>query len=196
MYSKKKRVQMAVWSCLILLLAGCRNQAGLYVTRQDETGIAEEEQTRQGAEDEQEKEEIFVQVCGAVKNPGVYRLTQGSRIFEAIELAGGITEKADIRTLNQAEILRDGQMIYVYEVGEQKQEVFDDNNQNEDSRLNLNTATAEQLMTLPGIGPSKAEDIVSYRREHGAFEKIEEIMNITGIKEGVFSKIKDLIKVY
>ena len=150
-----------------------------------------------------ETEAVYVQVSGAVRNPGVYQVTAGSRIFEAVALAGGVTEEADLRLLNQALPVKDGQMIYVYARGETPVESLPESgpeeNQNAgsgaDGKVNLNTASVEQLMTLPGIGQAKAEYIVSYREEHGAFEKIEDIMKIEGIKEGVFSKIEDRIKV-
>ena len=202
MYSKKfyNLLTGCILFCLSLLLAGCKNQAGLYVTQQ-ETGdaavVSPTEQSDTEAEQnnsEEDQSKIYIQVAGAVESPGVYILPEGSRIFEAVELAGGVTKLADTRTLNQAEILKDGQMIYVYTIGEVELEA-QKATETADGRINLNTASMEQLMTLPGIGQSKAEAIVSFREENGAFEKIEDIMNITGIKEGVFSKIKDRIKV-
>lgn len=206
---------MMLICCFVIVLmtvqAGCGSRSGLYVTQQGNNDAAEDQTARKdteaeeqavqngsGAEDRNAKEgavaEIYVQVSGAVVNPGVYSLPEGSRIFEAVELAGGVTEQADVKSLNQAQVLKDGQMIYVYAVGEQKA-AEQGAAEEDDDRVNLNTASAEQLMTLPGIGQSKAEAIVSWREEHGAFEKTEDIMNITGIKEGVFSKIKDRIKV-
>lgn len=146
---------------------------------------------------------IYVQVSGAVRNPGVYALPAGSRIFEAVALAGGLTEEADLRILNQALPVTDGQMIYVYALGEEPVEDLaghgagtgDGDGGDGDGRVNLNTASLEQLMTLPGIGQAKAEAIVSYREKHGSFSRIEDIMELEGIKEGVFSKIEDRIKV-
>ena len=180
---------------LSLLLTGCNNnQSALYVEQQEDNTTVSDTQAEQTPETTQAPALIYVQVSGAVKNPGVYSLPEGSRIFEAVELAGGLTEQADINSINQAQVLSDGQMIYVYAIGEaelKNQETAE----KDDGLVNINTASVEQLMTLPGIGQSKAEAIVSYREEQGAFEKIEELMNITGIKEGVFSKIKDQIKV-
>lgn len=167
-----------------------------------------------------QKVPIYVQVSGAVARPGVYELSEGSRIFEAIEMAGGLTEEADVRLLNQAKPVSDGEMIYVYAEGEEPlpEEVLaanspaasdsvsdgasagsedsgDSGASGGDGLVNINTATKEQLMTLPGIGQSKAQLIISYRESQGTFEKIEDIMNIEGIKEGVFNKIKDHIRV-
>ena len=187
----KKCLQMAAMCCLCILLAGCDDQAGFYVNKQESSADTLEEIREEQAE---QQTLIYVQVSGAVVCPGVYELPEGSRIFTAIEQAGGLTEEADVRLLNQAEPISDGQMIYIYAMGEDPpaQETTDIQ---EDGKVNLNTATAEQLMTLPGIGQSKADLIISYREKQGAFKKIEDIMNIEGIKEGVFSKIKDHIKV-
>lgn len=141
---------------------------------------------------------IYVQVSGAVVSPGVYELPEGSRVFEAIALAGGVTEEADAGQMNQAQTVSDGEMIYVKRQGETVEEALAQEEafgQQEDGKVNLNTATEEELMTLPGIGQAKAKSIIAWREEKGSFSKIEDLMEIEGIKEGVFSKIKDSIKV-
>lgn len=165
---------------------------------------------------------IFVDVCGAVANPGVYELDEGSRIFQAVDAAGGYLPEAAQNYLNRARSLTDGQQIYVpteEEIAEnlealaakvpealqgsgqedQASESYSESGSEEgagsDSCINLNTADAAQLCTLSGIGQSKAEAIIAYREEHGGFASIEEIMNVEGIKEGTFSKIKDKISV-
>lgn len=141
---------------------------------------------------------IYVQVSGAVVSPGVYELPEGSRVFEAIALAGGVTEEADAGQMNQAQTVSDGEMIYVKRQGETVEEALAQEEafgQQEDGKVNLNTATEEELMTLPGIGQAKAKSIIAWREEKGGFSKIEDLMEIEGIKEGVFSKIKDSIKV-
>ena len=111
----------------------------------------------------------YVYVCGEVVHPGVYEVAEGARVCDVLELAGGLKDTAAKEALNQAEP--------------------------EDGRINLNTASKEQLMTLSGIGESKAETIISYREKNGAFQTIEDLMNIPGIKNGVFEKIKDNIRV-
>lgn len=180
-------------------------------------------------------QKIFVDVCGAVVNPGVYELDEGARIFQAVDAAGGYLPEAAINYLNRARSIGDGQQIYVpteKEVSEELElamakvpEALNDGDNSgnsgleeiqgssvenpsgtvgrdtgsfgdgvgDDTRINLNTADAGQLSTLSGIGQSKAEAIVAYREEHGDFASIEEIMNVEGIKEGTFSKIKDKI---
>lgn len=144
---------------------------------------------------------IYVQVSGAVNEPGVYALPEGSRVFEAIELAGGVSKEADVQSLNQAKPLADGEMIRVLTAEEaaqaaEKENISAGQNQSQDDgRVNLNTATKEELMQLPGIGAAKAERILAWREENGGFAQIEDLMKIEGIKEGVFSKVEDCVRV-
>lgn len=161
----------------------------------------------------------YVYVCGAVQNPGVYPMTDGMRVYEALELAGGFTEEADEQWLNQAEAVFDGQRLYVYTREETQQMEYDswaessagsgstgtaqqtgsgsDSAAVADSsgKININTADRTALMTLPGIGETKADAVISYREQYGLFSTIEDIQNVAGIKSAVFSKIKDLIAV-
>ena len=134
--------------------------------------------------------DIYVYVCGAVEREGVYRLPAGSRIYEAVEMAGGFREDAATAEVNQAEVLQDEARVYVPTFAE----VVAGEAEN-DGKINLNKATKEELMTLPGVGASRAESIIQYRNENGGFKSIDEIMLISGIKDGLFEKIKDLIKV-
>lgn len=165
---------------------------------------------------------IYVQVSGAVVRPGVYALPAGARIFQAIELAGGLTGEAESSSLNQAGFLADGQMVYVMDkeeaaawaagasagdgsgavpgmpggdVSEGQPGRARSDGGAEDGKVNLNTATESDLMALPGIGVAKAKSILAWREENGGFSQIEDLMKIQGIKEGVFSKIKDSVKV-
>lgn len=147
---------------------------------------------------EPEKESICVYICGAVVNDGVYELPKGSRVVHVIEAAGGLSEEADTLLINQAKIVEDGEQIRIYTKDEAQQIELEVNADSEESvaiKVNINTADKDRLMTLPGIGESKAEAIIAYRTEQGAFQKVEDIMNIAGIKEAVFSKIKDKITV-
>lgn len=144
----------------------------------------------------------YLYICGAVKNPGVYPVTQDMRIFEAVECAGGFLAGADEQWLNLASPVVDGQQIYVYtkeETQGMEQESstapVSSEGKHNDSKVNLNSASREELMTLPGIGSSKADAIIQYRTDYGGFDQIEDIMNISGIKEAVFSKIKNDITV-
>ena len=188
----KKNIGIVI--CLAaVILSGCGKDSQSYFEesseRAEEASVLEPEAEEHATS---EDEKYCVYVCGAVKSPGVYELPAGGRIYEAILMAGGFLENASIDSINQAEEAADGQMIKI--LTKEEAEAQGDM-ENTDGRVNLNTASAEDLMSLPGIGEAKAMSILSYREEHGRFSSIEEIMNITGIKEGVYSKIKDYITV-
>ena len=167
---------------------------------------------------------IYVDVCGAVVNPGVYELSSDSRVFQAIEKAGGYLPGAAASYLNRARSLYDGQQIYVptqEEVDSQTIPLTQDETAQDGvvqegtaqtrtaadntadgtgstqagQRINLNTADVSQLSTLTGVGESKALAIIAYREENGPFTSIEDIMNVPGIKEGTYEKIKDKIAI-
>lgn len=142
------------------------------------------------AEENNKTDSIFVYVCGAVVQEGVYELPSGSRVYEAVEKAGGFTEDAARTQVNQAEILEDEARLYIPTEAEAAEEQAPT-----DGKVNINTASKEDLMTLPGVGESKASQIIQYRETHGAFQKIEDVMKISGIKEGLFNQIKDDIKI-
>lgn len=140
-----------------------------------------------------EEELIYVYVCGQVNTPGIVELRKGARVFEAIIGAGGITENGNPDAINQAKPVEDGQMIYIPMIGEEyTTETVESQG---DGLVNINTAQVSELTTLPGIGESRANDIISYRDSNGGFNKIEDIMNVPGIKEAAFNRIKDYIKV-
>ena len=144
---------------------------------------------------------VVVHVCGCVQTPGVYELNEGSRLIDAVTLAGGFTSEAAQDFVNQAMVIMDGQKIEIPSVEEVKAGfvVEDANNvQTEsgtDKRININLATKEELMTLPGIGEAKAQSIIAYRKENHGFQSIDDIQQIAGIKEAIYSKVKDLITV-
>ena len=137
---------------------------------------------------------IFVDVIGCVVNPGVYQLEEGSRVFQALELAGGLTEEAEVKSINRAAVLSDEQVITVLSVEE-----YEEMQKNSgglgfvDGKVELNSADAKALESLSGIGPSMAEKILQYRQEHGRFHKIEDLMKVPGIGEKTFQQIKDKI---
>ena len=137
---------------------------------------------------------IFVDVIGCVVNPGVYQLEEGSRVFQALELAGGLTEEAEVKSINRAAVLSDEQVITVLSVDEYEKM---QNNSGGlgfvDGKVELNSADAKALESLSGIGPSMAEKILQYRQEHGRFNKIEDLMKVPGIGEKTFQQIKDKI---
>lgn len=185
------------------LLCGCGARNNVYLEKNTgETGelcVTEALSATETEEPDGAKKEktCLVYVCGAVVSPGVYELDDGSRIYEAVELAGGFMEEAAEDALNLAESVTDGQMIRI--PTEEEQEAVGRQGAEADSaadgKLDLNRADVAALMELPGIGQSKAEAIVGYREEHGPFSQAEDLMKVEGIKEGVFDKIKDRIKV-
>lgn len=167
----------------------------------------------------EEAKPLVVHICGAVSAPGVYELPAGSRIIDAVEAGGGFLPEADEACCNLAEEIVDGCQIYIMTKSEScadgqtekkagiqtspdsDMQTTDRNVRSnsapalENGLVNLNTADVAALMTLPGIGESRAKAIISYREQHGAFAQIEDIMKISGIKQAAFSKIKDKITV-
>ena len=180
--------------------------------------ISEENETKEEKVDITKK--IMVYITGEVKNPGIYELEENSRIKDVIEEAGGLKETADITDINLATILQDEDKITIptkdkkmeekqntERIQSNKQSKTTEKSQNttsistnttgknQNTKVNINTATQTELETLPGIGPSTASKIVSYRKENGKFKSIEEIKKVNGIGESKYKKIKELIKV-
>ncbi len=158
------------------------------------------------------KAPIAVHVIGAVPRPGLYEFAEGARVQDAIDAAGGLLAAANSDALNLAALLTDGQQLNVpYKSGEAPPQQQEDDsslnlpgssNQNTTPtpsssarRININTATLEELDSLPGIGPTLAQRIIDYRTENGPFTAIEDIMDVSGIGPATFDKIKDLITV-
>lgn len=142
---------------------------------------------------------LCVYVCGQVQKPGVYRLEAGSRIVDAIDAAGGFTEAAAKEYWNLAERAADGERIYVPDLTEAASPDFGEASPtgawSADGRLNINRATKEELMTLPGIGEKRAGDIIAYRTANGSFAEPEDVKQVSGIKDSVYEQIKDRITV-
>lgn len=136
----------------------------------------------------------YVHICGEVMNPGVYEVPADARICDVLLMAGGFTEAAATDCVNMAEKVADGMQVVIPTV-EEAYEAAERAADEAAGRVNLNTASAEQLCTLPGIGESRAKAIIAYREEHGGFETAEEIMQVSGIKEGMYEKLKELIYV-
>jgi competence protein ComEA len=143
---------------------------------------------------------IMVDVKGAVRHPGVYTVEEGDRLIDAITAAGGYLPDADSRLLNHAMKLTDELLVYVPLVGEEPLEggmslVVQQNPQNNDGLININTADEILLMTINGIGPAKASAIINYREEHGPFISPESIMDVSGIGQKTFEKLEHQITV-
>ena len=147
--------------------------------------------------------EVYVDVDGAVASPGVYRLQDGARVSQAIDAAGGLTAEADVTGLNRASKVTDGQKIYVPTVGEQQAALAAGGAEGgaaaasgtgaSSGLVNINTASAAELQTLSGIGPSMAQSIIDERTQNGAFASVDDLMRVSGIGEKKLAKIKDCI---
>ena len=187
--------------------------------REAEPSAGSTDRTELSDASSEETKTLVVHICGAVSAPGVYELPAGSRIIDAVEAGGGFLPEADEACCNLAEEIVDGCQIYIMTKTEScadgqtekkagiqtspdsDMQTTDRNVRSnsatalENGLVNLNTADVAALMTLPGIGESRAKAIISYREQHGAFAQIEDIMKISGIKQAAFSKIKDKITV-
>lgn len=215
---KKYLCNLILIMICVMALTGCftKDKAKIYREEKEESKSESEINTSDsdssGEIETTEKQKgsgyVYIQLGGAVKSPGVYKVLEGTRVFEAVEIAGGTTQEADIDSVNLARPVTDEMKIYVptnEEVADSNGDYFWEYNnetfENEeeavtdDGLININEATKEKLMELPGIGQAKAEAIINYREEKGGFNDVTEIMNISGIKEAAFEKIKNLIKV-
>lgn len=219
----KKKITAAMLSMIIsICLFGCQKKESAYFweeaasasqnTKMQETETQTTEMptpTLKALTDETDRQEetraavFFVYVCGAVKVPGVYELEEGSRVFEAVRLAGGFCEDACEEYVNQAQEITDAMQIYIptnaqvesgeVRLREEGKGPAESEKAGGSSLVNINTADIDLLGTLPGIGESRAKAIIDYRESSGGFERIEDIMKVSGIKEGAFQKIKDKI---
>ena len=190
-----------------LLLGGCGSDAEVYLAGEEESPKAAPQEESTAAENAEEPDSgdaqkdgtIWVYVCGAVHAPGVYELPSGSRIYHVIQAAGGMLPEAETRAVNQAQELSDGEQITVPTVEEAQEPaqpaVSGGSAVSGDGKVNLNTAGIEELCTLTGIGETRAQAIVDYREQNGGFQSIEELMNIDGIKEKTFEKLKEEVTV-
>jgi len=214
----------------ILLIIIFVSNFGIYVIVNDKVSnikvdtkeIALEEEVIK--EETEEKEYYKFDIKGSINKPGVYSLEKGSRVIDAINIAGGLTDNADTSVNNLSKYISDEMVIVIYTKDEVlsfskieeketlenkacveyndvitndscKEEVKDIIASEVDTKISINLASIDLLMTLPGIGESKAKSIISYREENGSFTSIEDIMNVSGIGESLFEKIKNYITI-
>ena len=226
MHTKRMKCTMIMLGCLFtaFFLSACSNGRYTYeLEGGEQTKVIQESGDGQGGADQSAKEspvqaeepadatadrtekaadtgkEIYVQINGAVKYPGVYKVQDDARIFDVVELAGGMTEDAEPEAVNQALPVEDGQMIRICTQEEwelaRAEETEPSAEQADDGLVDINTADVAELCTLPGVGQARAESILAYRQEHGSFQTVEEIKQVSGIKDGLYTKIKDKIKI-
>lgn len=217
---KKKLINKKLGKVLVGVLSYCMFLSGCKSASQDEISwelegksieveLASEESVAQSGETNGTLEEmtdsqvdmIYVYICGAVTEPGVYQIAEGSRLFELIDESGGMLETADVTSQNLARVVQDGEQIQILTKEEAKERSKSDavmttgNIGQQQGLVNINTATVQELTTLTGIGESRALAIIAYREENGLFQSIDGIKKVTGIKEGLFERIKNQITI-
>lgn len=141
-------------------------------------------------------EMIIIHMAGAVVHPGVYHLPQGARIYQLLEEAGGALDDADLEGINLAQPLVDGQQVFLPRKGDDHYEQPVPAGMTTGNRVNINTATQNQLETLPGIGTVKAQSIINYRQQNGPFQSIENLLEVSGIGEKTLEGLREYITVW
>ena len=139
---------------------------------------------------------IFVDIKGAVKNPGVYQMKVGDRVKDALDAAGGLTAEADSQKVNLAQRVEDQMVIVVPKVGEEAEAIpagATSKEVSKEGKVNINTATVEELKTLKGVGEKKAEAIIEYRKKNGSFKTKEDLMKVRGIGKKLFESFEERI---
>lgn len=204
--------------CLAVALTGCREDSmtmvssesdgtksseGMKKAESSETAFEKDVSETTTRADENTQKTICVFVCGEVQQEGVYELPEDARVNDALQMAGGFSKAASKDAVNLAERVVDGQRIYFPSAEEVENQTWDAETEYSESdvssqaekahKININTADKEELMTLSGIGEAKADAVIAYREEHGSFQNIDEIMNVSGIGENLFEKIKEKI---
>lgn len=205
-YMKNEKKFTIIICCIFVLFAGYFYLNSGTSSVPDNTNVIKTSKPLQtikpDSDESNSKGEIAVYICGAIKHPGVYKFSTASRVCDVISAAGGFNKNAATTYVNQARFLTDGEQITIPTKKQLKSNPSQDKKPSDSSSqsdssdlLNINQATESELMTLAGVGQSKAASIIAYRNEHGNFAKKEDIMNVSGIKEGVYNKIKDKITV-
>ncbi|APC56459.1 MULTISPECIES: helix-hairpin-helix domain-containing protein [Enterococcus] len=190
---------------LITLLVGIylmvNKEAQVDTTMWEETSLTTTAEVATDATKERAETMIYVDIKGAVKVPGIYQLKNQQRIWDALALAGGVSEEADTTQVNYAQKVKDQMIIYVPKKGEpvpQSLETLQESapaQQNQEEKINLNTATEAELQTISGIGAKKAQEIIRFRDEQGPFKTVEELKNVPGIGEKTVERLKDMLTV-
>lgn len=207
---RKKNLVIVIGVAILVVIYWISN---IFTTTQDiteqEDMLKIVENTNEKVVSNEESDIIVVHIIGGVKQPGIVKLEENSRIEDAIEAAGGLTEDSDISDVNLAYVLEDGIKIRIPTIDDEKDEensyitensgngviMEDDSESNSDSIVNINKATQTELETLPGIGPSLASRIIEYRESNGKFSKKEDIKNVSGIGDSKYAKMEEFISV-
>ena len=196
---KKKIIVITLLFCIVLtsfIIVHNKKESAITKAISEKQGEKANENTKDDLPDETKDESIIVDIDGAVEKPTMVELPGKSRLDDAIKAAGGLSKNADTTKINRAEVLRDGQKIYIPKKGETNYE-----NKNgsvtgkSGKKVNINSATDDELRTVKGIGPSMSEKILNYREKNGPFKKIEDLKKVDGIGEKTYEKIKNYLTI-
>jgi competence protein ComEA len=204
MIQLKKHINLLLGAGLLLLILfgvfiyqNINNQPETVISPEQMPVIKDEtidSETEKNEEEAAASDPIMVDVQGSVKRPGVYGMNTGDRVIDVIRKAGGFLEEAEARSVNQAEKIADEMIIYVAAKGEEVHPLSSNKGKDKDDLLNINSADLSELQTLSGVGPSKAQSIISYREEFGPFKSIDQLLEVRGIGEKTIEEWKDKIK--
>ncbi|MGT2772433.1 helix-hairpin-helix domain-containing protein [Streptococcus marimammalium] len=158
-----------------------------------ETPVTQETTTTEVSGSENPPQEVTIDLKGAVLKEGVYQMPSGSRINDLINKAGGFLETADKKSINLAEKLIDEQVVYVASQGENISVITPETKSKENGKVNLNTASLEELKSLSGIGQKRAQDILDYREANGTFSSLDDLKNVSGIGEKMINQLKEVV---
>lgn len=194
MMNKELKTKYVYYLVILVLVVAAGVFYLLTLDRTEMTMVLEQDEPSQAidasaATVDEPQEWIYVHLCGEVKVPEVYKVKKGSRLFEVVKEAGGLNAQAAESSVNMARVVQDGEKVYVPSIEEAKTMAVVIGQVG--GKISINNADEAMLMTLPGIGESKAKAIVKYRTENGMFEHIEDIMLVDGIKEAMYNKIKE-----
>lgn len=196
-----REIWLAAILCFVIIIAIIFIYFSNEKKRPEDQDILFPDELEQREEDKHDKVEtihIVIDIKGAVEKPGVYTMTEGERVIDAIKRAGGLLPDAEENVINLAGLLKDEMVIYVPKKGEEiSQPAFQaiGTSGEDDGKVRINSATSEELQKLQGIGPSKASAIIAYREENGPFKTVDDLLNVSGIGEKTLENIKDQIVV-
>lgn len=166
------------------------------------TASSSSQMTIESTSTSKENTDWYVDVKGAVKAPGMYKIKEGMRLMDAVDQAGGFLEEADRNQVNFSKLLTDQEVVFIPKIGETPPTVqageastVGDSSSDEKGKVNINTADSTELQTLSGIGEKKAQDILNYREENGSFQKVEDLLNVSGIGEKTLENLRDFITI-
>lgn len=194
---KNQIIFLSVFFLFSTVLSGCNpSEETIFYENRDLPQISGSVLLQEETVEETADDMIYVSIQGSVESPGVYKMPVGSRVYELINLAGGIVGTADTRGINMVTELTDGTQLFIPSLEEESGNTASASaglNETSSGLVNINTAGLDELMTLNGIGKTRAEAIIAYREKGNSFEKIEDIMNVNGIKNGIYEGLKDQI---